>query len=68
MVRVALSPHPLLLVMVVVAVCAAIPRVVMGIDLSRLYGHISSKRGEFCFIHTFVEHLLVDTASTVVAG
>ncbi|KAJ8984509.1 hypothetical protein NQ317_010980 [Molorchus minor] len=31
--------------MVIVAVCAAIPYAVMAIDLSRLYGHISSKRG-----------------------
>lgn len=44
MVRVALAPHPLLLVTVVVAVCAAIPHAVMAIDLSRLYGHLSSKR------------------------
>lgn len=44
MVRVVLAPHPLLLVTVVVAVCAAIPHAVMAIDLSRLYGHISSKR------------------------
>lgn len=44
MVRVALAPHPLLLVTVVVAVYAAIPHAVMAIDLSRLYGHLSSKR------------------------
>lgn len=48
MIRVAFSPHPLLLVTMVVAVCAAIPHAVMAIDLSRLYGHISSKRtGKF---------------------
>lgn len=44
MVRVALAPHPLLLVTVVVAVYAAIPHAVMAIDLSRLYGHLSTKR------------------------
>ncbi|XP_018331521.1 IDLSRF-like peptide isoform X2 [Agrilus planipennis] len=48
MVRVVSAPHPLLLVTVVVALCAAIPRAVMAIDLSRLYGHISSKRNDAC--------------------
>jgi hypothetical protein len=44
MVRVAFSPHPLLLVTIVMAVCATIPHAVMAIDLSRLYGHVNSKR------------------------
>ncbi|KAF7287014.1 hypothetical protein GWI33_002850 [Rhynchophorus ferrugineus] len=50
MVRVAVvmaSPSPLFLVMVLTIV-AAIPKAVMAIDLSRLYGHISSKRGDAC--------------------
>ncbi|KAL1492337.1 hypothetical protein ABEB36_010598 [Hypothenemus hampei] len=39
------SPHPLLLVLVILSMVAAIPDAAMAIDLRRLYGHISAKRG-----------------------
>ncbi|XP_066158913.1 IDLSRF-like peptide [Euwallacea fornicatus] len=42
------SPHPLLLVLVILTMVAAIPQAVMAIDLSRLYGHVNSKRGDAC--------------------
>jgi len=44
MVRVAMAPHPLLLVTVVVAAWATLPHPAVAIDLSRLYGHLSIKR------------------------
>ncbi|XP_044765879.1 IDLSRF-like peptide [Coccinella septempunctata] len=53
MIRVASSPHPILGAalgaVVVFVMCAALPNAVMAIDLSRLYGHMSSKRnGDAC--------------------
>jgi len=45
------SPHPLFLVLVILTMVAAIPHAAMAIDLSRLYGHVSSKRGKSLFVY-----------------
>lgn len=58
MAQITLASQPIAVVTILITVCATIPYPVMALDLSRLYGHINSKRnGE---LKTYVVH---DTSS-----